>query len=83
MLTIFRKLKYIDTLRKGGLELIDNMNYRLFRDLLSYIKTGITGLPHDLIHIKLCRDLKIDHIATQDGDFDNAPGLTVWKPRVN
>ena len=76
-------LDYIDTLRKGGLELIDNINYPLFRDLLSFIKTGITGLPHDLIHIKLCRDLKIDHIATQDSDFDNVPGLTVWKPRTN
>ena len=76
-------LDYIDILRDGGLKLIDSINYPLFRDLLSFIKTGITGLPHDLIHIKLCRDLKIDHIATQDSDFDNVPGLTVWKPLTN
>ena len=71
------------TSRAGGLELIDSINYRIFRDLLSSVQAGITGLPHDLIHIKLCRDLKIDHIATQDSDFDNVPGLTVWKPRDN
>ena len=73
-------LDYIDALRHGGLELIDNINYHIFRDLLPRIQAGITGLPHDLIHIKLCRDLKIDHIATQDTDFDNVPDLTVWKP---
>jgi predicted nucleic acid-binding protein len=76
-------LDYIDALRDGGLELIDSINYRIFRDLLPSVQAGITGLPHDLIHIKLCRDLKIDHIATQDSDFDNVPGLTVWKPRDN
>lgn len=76
-------LDYIDALRAGGLELIDSINYRIFQDLFHSIQSGITGLPHDLIHINLCRDLKIDHIATQDGDFDNVPGLTVWKPRDN
>ena len=76
-------LDYIDALRNGGLELIDSINYRIFRDLLSSVQAGIIGLPHDLIHINLCRDLKIDHIATQDSDFDNVPGFTVWKPRVN
>jgi len=74
-------LDYVDILKNCGLELIDNMNYRLYRNLLSFVKTGITGLPHDLIHIKLCRDLKINHIATQDRDFINAPNLIVWKPR--
>ena len=73
-------LDYIDTLRDGGLKLIDSINYRIFRDILSGVQAGISGLPHDLIHIKLCRDLKIDHIATQDSDFDNVPGLTAWKP---
>ena len=76
-------LDYIDALRAGGLELIDSINYRIFRDLLSSVQAGISGLPHDLIHINLCRDLKIDHIATQDGDFDNVLGLTVWKPLSN
>ena len=76
-------LDYIDTLRDGGLELMDSINYHIFRDLLPSVQAGISGLPHDLIHINLCRDLKIDHIATQDSDFDNVPGLTIWKPLTN
>jgi len=41
-----------------------------------------TGLfTNDAIALALMRREGLDHIVTNDDDFDGVAGLTVWKPR--
>lgn len=38
-------------------------------------------LTNDAITVALMRDRGLTHLATNDDDFDDIPGLQVWKPR--
>jgi predicted nucleic acid-binding protein len=38
-------------------------------------------LTNDALIVALMRRQGINHLATNDDDFDRVPGITVWKPR--
>ena len=38
-------------------------------------------LTNDALIVAVVQHTKLTHLATNDDDFDNIPGLTIWKPR--
>jgi predicted nucleic acid-binding protein len=69
----------IQTALSLPLQLLD-MEGALLQDL-----AGLSGscqlMTNDSLIVASMRRHGIPHLATNDNDFDNLPGITVWKPR--
>jgi predicted nucleic acid-binding protein len=78
-LAVEQYLTLIEALQRGGLTVIDV-------ELSHYGDARIVGrqsqlFVSDATHAVICQQLGIEHIATNDADFDRVPFLTRWEPR--
>ena len=75
--------KYLEALnliyRLPNLTIFEVSN-KIFHDSHSLIKKNQL-LSSDAIHVATCKYNRIQHIATNDRDFERVAGLVVWRPQ--
>ncbi len=69
----------IDGLERGGLIVVD-VQPRHYRNACAVGKQ-LQFVVSDATHIVICQQFGIEHIASNDADFDRVPFLTRWEPR--
>ena len=74
-----RFLNLLDALQHGTLTVIE-VEQAHFREACA-IGRQPSLFVSDATHIVICRQLGIDHIASNDTDLDRVPFLTRWEPR--
>jgi len=73
-----RFLNLLDALQHGGLTVID-VELPHYRDACT-VGRQFQLFVSDATHIVICQQLGIEHIASNDADFDRIPFLTRWEP---
>ncbi len=74
-----RFLDLLDALQHGGLTVID-VELPHYRDACA-VGRQFQFFVSDATHVVICQQLGIEHIASNDVDFDRVPFLTRWEPR--
>jgi predicted nucleic acid-binding protein len=70
--------KYLDALQKTGLQILP-VDYQIqVASLEIGRRNGL--LPTDALHVAVCQQYSIQHVATADAHFQNIPALTMWQP---
>jgi hypothetical protein len=74
-----RFLNLLDALQQGGLTVFDVglPHYRAACAIGQQFRLFISDTTHGVV----CQQLGINHMASNDADFDSIPFLTRWEPR--
>jgi hypothetical protein len=77
-LAVEQFLNLVDALQHGGLTVID-VELPHYRDACAVGKQ-FHFFASDSTHVVICQHLDIEHIASNDADFDPVSFLTRWEP---
>ncbi len=75
---LFRYLKYLGTLKAGGLRVSGLKEEDMGRAIHIAGQWGL--LTADALHLAVMKRRGIVHLASADSDFEAIEGITLWKP---
>src|SRR5207302_9023494 len=78
-LAVEQYLTLVEALQRGGLTVID-VELPHYGDACTVGRQSQLFVS-DATHAVICQQLGVEHIATNDADFDRVPFLTRWEPR--